>query len=44
MTLGCNHATYTVRKYVDSLIVNDSSTVNLCAMTLSKACDRTNHH
>ena len=41
--LGCSHAIYTVRNVVDRY-VNGGSTVNLCALDLSKAYDKTNHH
>lgn len=40
---GCSHAIFTVRKIVEKF-VNGGSTVNLCALDLSKAFDRTNHH
>jgi len=40
--LGCSHAIYTVRKYVE-LFNNGGSTVNLCAIDISKAYDKTNH-
>lgn len=40
--LGCSHAIYAVRKQIDNL-VNKGSTVNLCAVDLSKAFDKTNH-
>lgn len=41
--LGCVHAIYTVRNIVD-LFVKGGSTVNICALDLSKAFDKTNHH
>lgn len=41
--LGCIHAIYTVRNIVD-LFVKGGSTVNICALDLSKAFDKTNHH
>lgn len=40
---GCSHAVYTVRCVIDSYI-NSGSTVNLCAIDISKAFDRMNHH
>jgi hypothetical protein len=42
-SVGCSHAIYTVRSVVDSYI-NSGSTVNLCAIDISKAFDRMNHH
>lgn len=41
--LGCTHAIFTVRSIVNKF-VNGGSTVNLCAIDLSKAFDKTNHH
>jgi hypothetical protein len=41
--LGCSHAIYTVRNLVEHL-VKGGSTVNLCALDLSKAFDKTDHH
>ena len=41
--IGCNHAIYTARKIIEQLIT-EGSTVNLCAIDLRKAYDRTNHH
>ena len=41
--LGCNHAIYTVRRIVDRFI-KGGNTVNLCAIDLSKAFDKVNHH
>jgi len=41
--LGCSHAIYTVRNVVDHYVTG-GSTVNLCALDLSKAFDKTNHH
>jgi len=41
--LGCSHAIYTVRNIVEQCN-NGGSTVNLCALDLSKAFDKTNHH
>ena len=37
--VGCNNAIYSVRKTIDRF-VTDNSTVNLCALVLSKAFDR----
>jgi exonuclease III len=42
-TVGCSNAIYTVRCVVDKFI-NNGSTVNLCAIDISKAFDRLNHH
>ena len=41
--LGCTTAVHTLRRVVDHYVQN-GSTVNLCAMDLSKAFDRINHH
>ena len=41
--LGCNHAVYSVRTTVESF-VRKGSTVNLCAIDLSKAFDKVNLH
>jgi len=41
--VGCRHAIYTVRCMVDRLI-SVWSTANLCAIDLSKAFDKVNHH
>lgn len=41
--LGCSHAIYTVRNAVEQYL-KGGSTVNLCALDLSKAYDKTNHH
>ena len=41
--LGCNHAIYAVRKTVDYFVKNDS-TVNICALDISKAFDKINQH
>jgi len=41
--LGCNHAIYIVRTIVESF-VRKGSTVNLCAIDLSKASDKVNLH
>ena len=40
--LGCNHAIYTVREVVNYFTTNNS-TVNLCAIDLTKAFDRVNY-
>ena len=41
--MSCSHAIYSLRTTVDHF-VNGGSTVNLCAMDLSKAFDRVNHY
>jgi len=41
--LGCTHAIYTVQNIVNKF-VKDGSTVNICALDLNKAFDKTNHH
>ena len=41
--VGCSHAIYAVRSTIDHFVKN-GSTVNLCALDLSKAFDKTNHH
>jgi len=41
--MGCNHALYTVRQVVERFI-NGGNTVNLCALDLSEAFDKVNHH
>jgi exonuclease III len=41
--LGCSHAIYTVQNIVNTFI-KDGSTVNICALDLTKAFDKTNHH
>jgi len=41
--LGCNHAVYCVRNITNHYVSN-GSTVNLCALDISKAFDRVNHH
>lgn len=41
--LGCTHAIYTVQNIVNNY-VKHGNTVNLCALDLSKAFDKTNHH
>ena len=40
---GCSHAIYTLRCVVD-YYVSAGSTVNLCALDLTKAFDKMNHH
>ena len=42
-SVGCSHAIYTVRSVVDNYI-QCGSTVNLCAIDISKAFDRMNHN
>jgi hypothetical protein len=41
--LSCNHAIYAVRKTVDYFVKNES-TVNICALDISKAFDKINQH
>ena len=41
--LGCSHAVYTVRNIVDYYVSN-GTTVNLCALDVSKAFDKVNHN
>ncbi len=41
--LGCSHAVFTVRNYVNHF-VKGGNTVNLCDIDLSKAFDKTNPH
>ena len=41
--LGCTHAIYTARRVIEHYISN-GSTVNLCALDLSKAFDKMNHN
>ena len=42
--LGCPHAIYTVRSVVNHYVSNGrSSTVNVCAIDISKAFDRVNN-
>ena len=41
--VGCSHAIYSVRQTVERFTRN-GSTVNLCAIDLTKAFDKTNHH
>jgi hypothetical protein len=40
--LSCSHVVYSVRSVIESYVAN-GSTVNLCALDLSKAFDRMNH-
>ena len=40
--MGCSHAIYTVRHVVERF--EGGNTVNLCAIDLSKAFDKVNHH
>ena len=40
---GCSHALYAVRKTVEFFIERES-TVNLCALDMSKAFDKMNRH
>ena len=42
-SLGCSHAIYCVRNIVSHYVTN-GSTVNLCALDITKAFDRMNHH
>ena len=41
--LGCRNAIYALRNIVDGYVTN-GSTVNLCAIDISKAFDKVNHH
>ena len=41
--MGCNHAINTVRCVIEQL-TKGGNTVNLCAIDLSKAFDKVNHH
>ena len=41
--IGCSHAIFTVRNVIDNFVSN-GSTVNVCALDLSKAFDRMNHY
>ena len=41
--VGCSHAIYTVRNIISSA-TNKGTTVNLCAIDLSKAFDKVNHY
>jgi hypothetical protein len=38
-SVGCSHAIYTVRSVIDHYVSN-GSTINLCALDVSKAFDR----
>ena len=40
---GCSHAIYTVRRIVNRF-VSRGNTINLCAIDLTKAFDKVNHH
>jgi len=40
---GCSHAIYTLRCAVDSYLAS-GSTINVCALDLTKAFDKMNHH
>lgn len=40
--VGCSHAIFTVRKTCD-FFTNNASTVNICALDISKAFDKVNH-
>jgi hypothetical protein len=42
-SVGCSHAIFTVRSVVDHYVSN-GSTVNLCALDVSKVFDKMNHH
>jgi len=41
--LSCSHAIYTLRCVVDAY-VNSGSTLNICALDLSKTFDKMNHY
>ena len=41
--LSCNHVVYSVQKTIEYFIENES-TVNVCALDLQKAFDKTNSH
>ena len=41
--LGCSHAIYSVNSVINSFVSN-RSTVNICAMDISKAFDKMSHH
>jgi len=41
--VGCNHALYAVQSVVRHF-TNNNSTVNLCALDMSKTFDRVNHY
>jgi len=41
--MGCFHAIYCVRNIVNHYVTN-GSTVNLCALDITKAFGRMNHH
>ena len=40
---GCNHAIYTVQSTIEYFTIN-CSTVNICALDISKAFDKVNHY
>ena len=40
--LSCSHAIYSIRSVIDEYVAG-GSTVNVCALDLSKAFDRMNH-
>jgi len=42
-SLGCSHAICCVRNIVNHYVTN-GSTVNLCALDITKAFDRMSHH
>ena len=39
---SCNHALFTLRRVIDHYVA-DNSTVNVCALDISKAFDRVDH-
>ena len=41
--VGCTHAIYACRKIIDHF-VQSGNTINMCALDLSKAFDKVNHH
>ena len=41
--IGCSHAIFSVKNVIDKFVSN-GSTVNLCALDMSKAYDRMSHH
>jgi len=43
LNLSCRHAIYCVRNVIEKF-VNNSSTVSVCTLDLSKAFDRMNHY
>jgi len=42
--LGCRNAVYAARNIVDQFIKGGGNTANLCAIDMSKAFDKINHH